>query len=593
MMPGRRPIPQLGYLCSRGISQVILDTLVSLEKEGNLVKDGHFRQYNNSATFEQQKQLEEKQKLELLTWQKKYLPLLNHLQSSPSRLIEKINLSILETFVQRYLEIKDAALAVWVLTKGVTAVDFYQKINPNPILYDSSWSSINIPTLDSVLNLMVQPSLTVLDLSKLATIGSVSENVFKEFNSRLSNILPKVPYLLSLILPSHNNVTTSLPQVTNDHLNLIGQHCPHLLFLDISFNRKATSEGLKHLLPRTDSDIDHPGCVKIRKLYIFDCGMFEREVAKVVSGLPDLAYLGYKETGKVIKTLHKAVLGGKELKELGIHHVDNMGSKSRRLIASALRCKKQLTQSISVMCPRVRNLKVRVADEDVASLESLEHLETVELVYHVGTLHSPGSATHHFLQVRGGQLTSVALTCNTMTMNTLVAIAESCPGLSQLWLRSNHLTTPESTTPVSLHHGYLCNLRTLSFRVGQDELQIQHLPEFILPYLLKNSHNLKELIIAVRTATITDAYLYQLLTEFDLNQLEKIVIVVPGTNSVKGTIALSNTSLEYLLFFCPNLTKIGNLLSWKVEEKEIEDLQEMIREHNYQLEVLNKKMIFR
>jgi len=591
-MPGRRPIPRLGDLCSKAISEVILDALVKLEKEGASVKEEHFHQHTNSATFEQHKQLEEKQKQELQTWANKYIPLHNHLRSSPYRLVEKINVAILEAFIQRYREIKDAKLAIWVLTKGVSAIEFYQKINPNSIFYDSSWSDIRIPILDTVLELMVQPSLTVLDLSKLSVIGSVSENVFKEFNGRLSVILTEVPNVLSLILPSHNNVI-SLPQVTNEHLHLIGKHCPQLEFLDISFNKTATSEGLKHLLPQPEEESPHPGCVKLKKLYIFDCGMFEREVAKVVMGLPDLVYLGYKETGKVIKTLHKAVLAGRELKELGIHHIDNMGSKSRRLIASALRCKKQLTLSILAICPQVKNLKVRVADEDVMNLSGLEHLEAVELVYHVGTLHSPGSGTHHFLQVRGGQLTSVALTCNTMTMNTIVAIAESCPGLSQLWLRSNHLTTPESTTPVSLQHGYLRNLRILYFRVGQDELQIQHLPEFILPYLLCNTKGLKELIIAVRTATITDAYFNQLLTEFELRQLEKVIIVVPGTNSVKGTIALSNTSLEYLLFYCQNLSKVGNLLSWSVEDRQIEELEDMIREHNYQLEVLNKKMIFR
>ena len=73
---------------------------------------------------------------------------------------------------------------------------------------------------------------------------------------------------------------------------------------------------------------------------------------------------------------------------------------------------------------------------------SLEHLETVELTYHVGSIHSPGPSTHHFLEVRGGQLTSLALICNTMSMTMLTVIAQTCPGLAQLWLRSNHLAAP-------------------------------------------------------------------------------------------------------------------------------------------------------
>jgi hypothetical protein len=39
----------------------------------------------------------------------------------------------------------------------------------------------------------------------------------------------------------------------------------------------------------------------------------------------------------------------------------------------------------------------RVADDDVQSLAGLEHLESAELVYHVGSLHSPGPGTTHFL----------------------------------------------------------------------------------------------------------------------------------------------------------------------------------------------------
>ena len=106
-----------------------------------------------------------------------------------------------------------------------------------------------------------------------------------------------------------------------------------------------------------------------RKLFIFDCGIFEKEVAKVVSQLHELTYLGYKETGKVVKTLHKGCEGGAAgFRELLLTHVDNTGSKTRRLIASALRCKKPVSLAISELCPTVRNVKLRVCDDDVQNL---------------------------------------------------------------------------------------------------------------------------------------------------------------------------------------------------------------------------------
>ena len=42
--------------------------------------------------------------------------------------------------------------------------------------------------------------------------------------------------------------------------------------------------------------------------------------------------------------------------------------------------------------------------------------------------------------VRGTYLTSLALTCQNMSVITLKAIAEHCVKLQMLWYRSNHFT---------------------------------------------------------------------------------------------------------------------------------------------------------
>ena len=43
-------------------------------------------------------------------------------------------------------------------------------------------------------------------------------------------------------------------------------------------------------------------------------------------------------------------------------------------------------------------LLFRVSDDDVAGLIRLDQVATVELVYHVGTIQSPGIGTHYFMQ---------------------------------------------------------------------------------------------------------------------------------------------------------------------------------------------------
>ena len=93
-----------------------------------------------------------------------------------------------------------------------------------------------------------------------------------------------------------------------------------------------TGEGVRRLLPSST----FPGCVHLARLLLFDCAVFEKELAKVicimhlivppsyhlplstpiscpmqvVPLLPHLEYLGYKETGKVVRSLHRAVEEG-------------------------------------------------------------------------------------------------------------------------------------------------------------------------------------------------------------------------------------------------------------------------------------------
>ena len=430
------------------------------------------------------------------------------LRGVPAALQEGINETSFEVYRERYEQVSQG-LRVWVLTRGIAAPELYARLQATPDPNTFSWTSapvveehVNIPKICSLLKIMLTSSLTVLSFKQLSLLSSVSQNVFDEFKRFLSLALLHLPSLKSLTLCSHNS-RNSLPQCDNEHMKLLGLHCPELQYLDISFNKGVTGEGVRALVPSESV----PGCPNLTKLLIFDCAVFEKEVAKVLPQLKQLEYLGYKETGKAVKSIHRAVEEGNLVfAPLLLTHVDNLGSKARRLIASTLRCKKPVALAISLLCPEVRNLKLRVADDDCTHLAGLEKLEALELVYHVGSLGSPGPGTAALLQARGSLLTSLAIKCNSLTMAMLVTIAESCPGLAQLWARCNHLTAPwEVEEAVRRPHAHLTNLHTLYFRVGENELAVTSVPSYVLQYLLRNTGpRLRELIIAMRSSVITD-----------------------------------------------------------------------------------------
>lgn len=579
-MPPHKLLVSLESLCTNRIAAELVECLLRLEILQLNVRDEHMQDPDEARLA-----------LRVEGINRSYLSILEFLEGIPSPLITKINYALLENYRQRYETIEEG-LRVWVLTRGVQAAAIFEAIQPSSTSRPPV-GPIPLPMLRTVLSLMFIPNTTCLNFQPLIRLSSTSEATFTNFKHFLSEHLPKVPHLTSLNLSSHNS-SNSLPQCTNEHLELIGRHCPELRFLDVSFNKAVSGEGLNYLVPA--AAVGRPGCVLLEKLFIFDTGIFEKEVAGVLPHLPHLVFLGYKETGKVLRTIHREQQQQQQVfNELNLTHVDNLGSKNRRLIAATLRCKKAVALAIALLCPRVQNIKLRVADDDVQSLAGLEHLESAELVYHVGSLHSPGPGTTHFLTVRGGMLTSLALICNTMSMAMLSVVAENCPVLGQFWCRSNHLLAPPlKEDTVKMDHNYLTYLSVLYLRVGEGELSLVHLPEYILPYLLRNAP-LKELILAVRSSTICDNYVVNTLLPAcrSTQAVEKVMIVVPGLNSLPGILNLTATSLERILTACPNIRKIGNLLSWKLQSEDILELLETASELNWDLEVVNQKMTMR
>jgi len=582
-MPPRKNPSNLQSICTCTLGAKIIDLLLWIEKEDIYNLKG--LQYSESLSDSDKLQNDYLALVEYIRFIPgvDYLALAEYIRFIPGILMEKVINSCLDIYKERFEKL-EKGLRMGVLTKGAAAREDDKYFIPT--------KNINyVPTLTSVLDIMIQPNLLTLNLKKLSQLSSVSENVSSDFTSFLSTAMIKLPNLRSLTLSSHNSVNL-LPHCTNEHLELIGRYCPELVFLDVSFNQNITGEGLRCLVPNEEKL--QPGCVKLEKLYMFDCGVYNKDVAKVVCKFPYLTYLGYKETGKMLKTLFKSMENGEvEFQELKLTHVDNLGSKTRRLIAAALRCKRPVALAIKVLCPKVQNLKLRVVDDDIANLCSLSDIETVEFLYN--NSRSPGQQTQRFFSVRGNQLTSIALICNTMSMVILSCIAENCANLKQLWSKSNELMAPyDEEDTVTEQHSYLKKLNVLYLSVGSGEFPTYTLT-YVLPYVLRNAKGLTELVLAVRSLAIDDHYVQRLILDCELFQLETVMIVVPGLNSHRhrGILRLGVNTIHSLMDLCPNLRKLGNLLSWCVDKADVLEVEQIISEMNYDLELVNKKMTMR
>jgi len=601
-MPREKVPESLSLHCSGVLAEQILSALCSLEDRDCRNRD-QFGESNLHRLEDEKKELEE--------LQRRFDELHGYMGAIPGILLSSIHNALMQNFTKRFFKMAESARCMY-LTKGPFAFKYlremeraycapmhyndYQAAQNHQIqlltnvqrsmgrtLGSNIRDNHNLPMLKSFLNLILVKKTIHLDLKQLQNLSTLSEAVFDEFKSTLSSKLPELGSLLSINLSSPNS-KTCLPQCDNKVLHLIGENCPNLQSLDISFHRNVTGDGLKSLVPSNE----HGGCVKLQRLLIFDTGVMEKEAAKVIGHLPELEYLGYKETGKVVKSLHRVLEQGK----LKLTHIDNRGSKNRRLVVSSLRCRKSMIVAISELCPQVRNLKLRVADDDVASLSCLEKVESVELVYHVGDIRSPGDGTLFFLSVRGTQLTHVTLICQNMSGPMLLSIAESCPNLLQLWFRGNHFQyQPNFIAPTV--HNYLTKLSILYLRVGEGERYIDtNFPTSLLYFLLRNAA-LTELILALRSEIIQDSTLIPLFQKINTQEFEKVLICVPGNNSMPGIINLTENFVNCVNIHCPNLAKLGNLLSWKVNPEYVAELQCSIKECNWDLTVINKKMCLR
>ena len=141
-------------------------------------------------------------------------------------------------------------------------------------------------------------------------------------------------------------------------------------------------------------------------------------------------------------------------------------------------------------------------------------------------------------------------------------IPSACPSGAEF--NTNGEVNVRAHTDFPLSHGYFKALRIFYLRSGSNELDLQTVHGYFLPYMLRNALHIEELILAVRTLIFCDTYVEHLFKTLpNLVNLSKLIIAISGLNSLP-VLPLTLVSAYRAVQLCPKLEVLGNLLTWTV-----------------------------
>lgn len=437
-----------------------------------------------------------------------------------------------------------------------------------------------------LLKAVAVPQLQVLDFRTLVKLGFVSDEVRQGFQYTISRLIPSLRNLVQLSFSTHKNEFT-LPVCDDTVLWNIGCNCPHLKSLNIRCCNYVTDDGLMYLIPGFSESI---GCKNLEELYVFESSITEEGVAIALEHLKKLRIVDFRELcTSLILLYNKCLRTSSRLLEEGlkITHINNLGVCRP---AQKLQFDQKLVRICQILCPNLKNLKVRVTDFDVAHLRSLPSLTIVEFVYNIGRPLSPGEGTESFLTQYGHQLSSLTIICNLFPVELFVTIGENCQNLKQLWIKCNELLcNPEWIAPNSQRMVYR-QLESLYVRIGENEDSECFLPANVLVYILRHSSGLKSLQLIFRSVSVADTWFHSVLMDISTESLEKIFIAIPGSNCNYSAVMLSMETVENIMVHCPKLKVLGNLLVWNVTRTQVNELKHWITTRNLDVIILYRFM---
>jgi hypothetical protein len=449
--------------------------------------------------------------------------------------------------------------------------------------YVQTYECIPDPDMSVFLQSVMLPQLNVLDLSKLMCLG-VNHN--EHFENVIASALHSLGRLVKISLRTHGRDVT-LPICNNHILNLIGRNCPNLKSVDVSYNSSVDDVGLKYLIPCSR----RPGCPLIEEIFVYECDVSVEGMADILSALPNIRLIGYKKIVSSILHLHKQLTRSNSHLEDGLKltHVDN-GRKY--LYERHVQFSERIVSAVRTLCPHLCNLKACVTDQDVPRLELFESLTSLELIYNIWEPTSPGKGTEHFLQLRGAQLSSLAIICDVFHEKQIIMLGENCSHLKHLYLKCNRLELCDLELK---HYNVLSKckffiLESLYFHIGRTEYCVSLLPVRVVQCILCNTDRLEELKLVVNSSSISDVWMHQLFSSVNTAVLKNLLITLPGRNENAAVIDLSMSSVHMIINCTPHLQKLGNLLFWNVRPKQVWKLQFQLEDLNFDLNILYQSM---
>lgn len=435
---------------------------------------------------------------------------------------------------------------------------------------------IFIPSISALVNSIISPNLRILNLHGLRHIGTVQDEEIEFLHDMLAYKLPYFDKLVEISLLT-SGIDSTLPICSDEILKEIGSACSKLTNLDVSYNHTVTDKGLLSLIPTEKQN----GCPNLVKVSLFECSVTHEGIVVLLKGLPKLKFLGYKETGQSLITLHNRTLSSTTVQPLQLAHCNNLGTLSRTCKSvNRLGCKGLLVNAICKLCPKLNGLKVRVNDSAVKLLHDITSVSILELVYNLGSPSSPGSYTVQYLQLRGAQFVSLSFVCDRFNTRYLKVICEGCNNLKCLFIKSNKYDCDKDISKSDKEKSLLTNLEEFSLRVGYDNIfSLCQIPVNILNYVLHKSDNLKEVVLIMVNTLFNDLYIEGLFSSIGTSKIKKVRIDVPSDENfaISRSLDLTMVTVETLVGMCPELEELGKLPSWDVTLEDIEGLQRQLQ----------------
>ena len=401
---------------------------------------------------------------------------------------------------------------------------------------------------------------------------------------------------------------------TNEMLLLIADTCHKLLILDISYSSDVSELGLVYLCGNTGistlnsflslqyestgsnfgSFHSHHGCKYLRELHFNPrtrnhdtgkntCSIMPRVIAYLFRHLTHLQVMNMENLYHGIEYYYRGVPGE--------YHPSPDRIPSLNLIQYI----GDDDQFISIVgiCPKLRAYKIKVTSYDalieLANALTTDYvsisLEHVTLEY--DERHRTLTGFNEFISKCGHRIHSLVVNNQispnyvqdrqngedmedpraNVTVENLAAIAQHCKLLDTLCLQnlkissSNNSLTPVPNVPLEFRFLTSIQLKNVS---------ITHYPKETFKFILGNSPDLEDIHIQFESTSyfFNDFLLDEILSLNPLSKLEEFILE-NGAMTLISALRLFNSR--------PKFKSIGNLLSWDVEQSELDTFEQILR----------------